>query len=102
MKTVSRQVRRQEERRAKKLAPDTIERTSYRYIGQRTKGLPYRRMTLRDVIPANIALGRPAIFMLKHPTRRTACAKPATRYLINLFMPNLPENMVQGMLGRHA
>lgn len=97
---ITRQQRRAAERRAKKPEPGEVVRTSIRHMGRRTKGRPYSRMTLQDIIPSDIKTGRAAQFVLEHPTRRSWTVKKATRELIDLFMPNLPENMVQGMLGR--
>lgn len=99
---LTRQIRRAAERRVDKPEPGEVQRTSIKHMGRKTKGMPYSRMILRDVTPSDLRTGSPAVFHLKHPTRRTTVSKPATPYLIELFMPGLPENLAQGMLGRHA
>lgn len=100
--TLTRQIRRATERRLHKPEPDESPRTGIRHLGRKTKGAPYSRMMLQKVTPSDIRTGTPATFHLKHPTRSTQVSKKATSYLIELFMPGLPENLKQGMLGRHA
>ncbi|WP_191569126.1 hypothetical protein [Paracoccus yeei] len=73
--------------------------TSVRWLGRRTKGLPFSRMKLVDVAPAT-GRGRPAIFALKHPTRGGGVRiRPATPLLVDVFFPALPENLRASMLG---
>lgn len=73
-------------------------RTSIRWLGRRTKGMPFSRMKLVDVQPS-AGPGRPAIFNMQHPTRNTTHRKPATPPLVDLFFPAIPDNLRQSLLG---
>lgn len=74
-------------------------RTSVRWLGRRTKGLPFSRMKLVEVAPAT-GRGRPSIFAMKHPTRGGGVRiRPATPLLVDVFFPALPENLRASMLG---
>lgn len=94
---MTRQQRRAVERRAGKPEPGTIQRTSYRYVGNRTKGLPFSRCKLAAMTPGSP--GRPAVLLLEHPTKGRAHAKQATAELLQVFFPRLPENLAASMLG---
>lgn len=97
MVELTRQQRRAAERRATKPDPAPIELSSRRWIGRRTKGMPFSRLMLREVI-AN-GYGRPATLVLKHPTRKTVHARKASSTLLAVFFPSIPENLRQAMLG---
>lgn len=98
MTAVSRQVRRAEERRATKPAPAPLAVTSYKRIGRRTKGMPYSRMVLDDVIVTPV--GTPNIFALSHPTRKRAVKKlSATPDLVTTFFPSIPRDLAAFHLG---
>lgn len=75
-------------------------RTSIRWLGRRTKGMPFSRMKLVEVMPSP-GSGRPATFVLDHPTRKTAHRKPATPQLVDVFFPSIPENLRRDMLGAY-
>ena len=93
----TRQVRRANERRATKMPPGEISRTSGRWLG-RTKGYPFSRQKLVRIEPAKP--GKPAVFHTRSNTRRS-CPRPvkATVHTVDWFFPSLPENMKQAMLG---
>lgn len=94
---MTRQQRRQEERRANKPEPAEIARTSSRHIG-RTKGTPYSRMKLIKIEEAKP--GKPAVFHVKSYTRNTGTKKiTATLANIDWFIKGLPVNMKLAMLG---
>jgi len=101
--TISRQVRRANERRAAKdarmasIKQPSPTPTSTKWLG-RTKGMPFSRMILRDVAPGS--RGRPALLLLDHPTRKTgAKVRRATPALLDVFFPSIPDNFRASMLG---
>ena len=69
--------------------------TSTRHLG-RTKGLPYSRFVLLSV--QHVA-GAPARLMLKNCTRGRVIVKRATKELMNVFFPHLPDALRWRMLG---
>jgi hypothetical protein len=94
---MTRQQRRQEERRASKPAPAEINRTSSRH-NNRTKGTPYSRMKLVKIDEAKH--GKPAVFHVKSYTRNTGTQEiKATLENIDWFFKSLPMNMKLAMLG---
>lgn len=97
---ITRQQRRAEERRAGKPAPATIQPTSVRKLGRRTKGLPFSRCVLTDMTPFASAYRTPALLHLKHATRKTTHVKQATPALLSVFFPALPPAMADALLGR--
>lgn len=95
---VSRQVRRAQERRASKPAPGPIECTSLRRFGTRSKGLPFSRMQMVDTVKT--PPGVPNVFVMRHPTRATGLRfEKATRSLLSVFFPSLPEQLANDVLG---
>lgn len=73
-------------------------RTSYRWIGRRTKGLPYSRMIAEKVVPGTN--GMPGVIFARHPTRKTEIKKlTATPAVLEIFMPSLPGHLTAAMLG---
>ena len=73
-------------------------RTSYRWIGRRTKGLPYSRMVIDHVSPG--MNGLPGIIHAKHPTRKRPIKDlVATPEILQTFMPSLPPGLAGAMLG---
>lgn len=94
---VSRQVRRAAERRMGKPVPGPVALTSRRHMLRKTKGMPFSRCQLAATTPG--APGRPAILVLEHPTKGTVHAKPASRGLLAVFFPALPDNLAASMLG---
>lgn len=65
----------------------------------RTKGLPYSRCRLLEVVPGR-RKGEPGVFAIDHPTRkRPVTAHVATEGLMKVFMPSAPENIRKAMLG---
>lgn len=74
-------------------------RTSVRWMGSRTKGLPYSRMILDRVTPSDTANGKPAVLHLRHPTRGGVVSKPATPALLAVFFPGLAPKLTETMLG---
>lgn len=73
-------------------------RTSIRWMGRRTKGLPFSRMKL-VAMTLSPGRGRPAVLTLEHPTRGRRAVKPASPDLMGVFFPSLPENLRASMLG---
>lgn len=76
----------------------TIERTSIRWVGARTKGKDFSRCQLVDTIEMR---GGTALVM-SHPTRGKKHIRRATPALLDVFFPSLPDNLRNHMLGRHA
>lgn len=73
-------------------------RTSYRWIGRRTKGLPYSRMVVKNVIPG--MHGTPGVIVVRHPTKRRGLkVLPANATMLEIFMPSLPGSLTAAMLG---
>ena len=73
-------------------------RKSHRWVGRRTKGMPFSRMTLVDMTPG--IPGRPALLQLAHPTRKTPGTRMrATPALLAVFFPSLPPQLTASMLG---
>lgn len=73
-------------------------RTSYRWIGRRTKGLPFSRMIADRVVPG--VQGVPGVIFARHPTRKRGIRKlTATPAVIEIFMPSLPGHLTAAMLG---
>lgn len=73
-------------------------RTSYRWIGRRTKGLPFSRMVAEKVVPGTH--GMPGVIFARHPTRKTGIKKlTATPAVLEIFMPSLPGHLTAAMLG---
>jgi len=94
---MTRQVRRQMERRAgKPPVPQEIDRTSMFRGGGGTKGVPFGRCILKDM---KMRAGKPALLTLFHPTRGNLHVKPATHALLDVFYPAMPEKMRWSMLG---
>lgn len=94
---MTRQQRRNEERRADKPAPSVTTRTSARHLGL-TKGTPFSRAKLVKITAATD--GKPAIFHTKSYTRNAATTKvKATMSNIDWFIKGLPHNMKLAMLG---
>lgn len=73
-------------------------RTSIRWMGRRTKGLPFSKTSLVGVKPSP-GPGRPAMLTIAHPTRGGRKVKPATPGLLAVFFPALPDNLRASMLG---
>ena len=95
--TMTRQQRRNAERLANKQGAIEIQRTSSRWMG-RTKGQPYSRMKLVDVIAAS--KGKPAQFILRHFTKKRGVQTvTATPHNIDLFFRGLDPSMRSYMLG---
>jgi hypothetical protein len=96
----SRQVRRQEERRAQKPAPATIEMTSRRHLS-RSKGKPFSRCLIKNVAPG--MSGVPATFVLFHPTKGNYHVKKATPALLDVFYPGIGSqpDFANALLGRY-
>ena len=75
-------------------------RTGVRWMGRRTKGLPYSRMLVEKVVPG--MNGLPGLIYAKHPTRKTGLKKlVATPAILETFMPSLPASLSASMLGLH-
>ena len=73
-------------------------RTSVRWIGRRTKGLPFSRMIAEKVVPG--VQGMPGVIFARHPTRKTGIKKlTATPAVLEIFMPSLPGHLTAAMLG---
>ena len=73
-------------------------RTSFRWIGRRTKGLPYSRMIADHVVPG--VQGMPGVIHARHPTRKTGIKKlTATPAILEIFMPSLTGHLTAAMLG---
>jgi hypothetical protein len=87
----SRQVRRQNERRATKPEPGPVQITSRRHL-KRTKGLPFSRCVMKEVIPGKP--GTPAGLLLFHPTKNKYHVKMATPALLDVFYPGIGKNPV--------
>lgn len=92
----SRQVIRAEARRAKKMPAGNVARTSFRWVG-RTKGQPYSRQKVTEIIPAKS--GVPATFVCQSHTRSSSSRVNASAQNIEWFMPNLPDNLRAALLG---
>ena len=87
-----------EEHTAKGYGP--MPRTGVRWMGRRTKGLPYSRMLVEKVVPG--MNGLPGLIYAKHPTRKTGLKKlVATPAILETFMPSLPASLSASMLGLH-
>ena len=97
--TESRQVRRAKERRAAKPQPGPVELTSRRHL-KRTKGLPFSRCVMKQMAPG--MPGKPATFVLFHPTRNKFHVKRATPALIDVFYPGIGKmpGLEDSLLGR--
>lgn len=73
-------------------------RTSFRWLGRRTKGLPFSRMVVERVIPG--VQGMPGVIVARHPTKKRGLKKlPATQAMLEIFMPSLPGSLTAAMLG---
>ena len=73
-------------------------RTSFRWIGRRTKGLPFSRMVVKNVVPG--VQGMPGVIVAAHPTKKRALKHlPATPAMLEIFMPSLPGHLTAAMLG---
>lgn len=73
-------------------------RTSYRWIGRRTKGLPFSRMIADKVVPG--VQGMPGVIFARHPTRKRGIQElTATPAVLEIFMPSLPGHLTAAMLG---
>lgn len=94
---MTRQQRRATERRADKPEPATVERTSLRHAG-RTKGQPFSRMKLDEIIPAQ--LGKPAVFKVSGYTTNKSQMVKATFENIDWFVKGITADMKMTMLGR--
>lgn len=92
----SRQVRRQQERRAKKMEPNSTPRTSMRHMGK-TKGLPYSRKNLIKITPAEPNV--PAIFHVESYGGGKYKEVKATLNNIDWFIRGLTPSMKMSMLG---
>lgn len=68
-----------------------VQRTSFRWIGRRTKGLPFSKCLLADMTPAPKP-GTPATLTLKHPTKGRVHRLHATPALVELFYPGINAN----------
>ena len=95
----SRQVMRQEARRSNKPDAGTVSRTSIKWMGRKTKGLPYSRSKVISIVPSSS--GRPARFFFGSHTRKSFTHVEATPSIIDVVFPNLPENMKAAMMGRY-
>lgn len=94
---MTRQQRRATERRAEKPEPATVERTSCRHLG-RTKGQPFSRMRLDEIIPAEP--GKPAVFNVRGYTTNKSHSIKATFENIDWFVNGITDDMKMTMLGR--
>lgn len=73
-------------------------RTSFRWVGRRTKGLPFSRMIAEKVVPG--VQGLPGVIFARHPTRKRGITKlTATPAVLEIFMPSLPGSLTAAMLG---
>lgn len=73
-------------------------RTSVRWMGRRTKGLPFSRMIVEKVVPG--VHGLPGVIFARHPTRKRGIKKiVATPAMLEIFMPSLPGSLTAAMLG---
>lgn len=69
-----------------------------RWLGRRTKGLPFSRMIAEKVVPGTH--GMPGVIFARHPTRKTGIKKlAATPAVLEIFMPSLPGHLTAAMLG---
>jgi len=96
MTTLTRQQRRATERRADKPEPESIVRTSLKWLG-RTKGEPFSRMKLVNITPAKI--GTPAVFNIRGYTTNKVHKMKATLANIDWFVKGLPDPMKRQMAG---
>lgn len=73
-------------------------RTSFRWMGRRTKGLPYSRMIFVSAKPG--LPGMRGSIEVRHPTRKTwNKTLTATDAILETFMPSLPGSLTAAMLG---
>lgn len=93
----TRQQRRVTERRANKPAPAFIARTSTRHLGTKTKGMPFSRMKLEEIIPG--APGQPAKFKVRGYTTNRSQTVTATPNNIDWFVRGITPEMRMAMLG---
>jgi hypothetical protein len=98
MNTVSRQVSRQQERRAGKMAPNSVPRTSTRHMGL-TKGMPYSRKKLIKVTPSQSNV--PAVFHVSSYGGGKYKEIKATATNLEWFIRGLTPNMKMSMLGMY-
>jgi hypothetical protein len=97
--TVSRQVRRSQERLAKKPLPGPISRTSPRHMARKTKGMPYSTMIITSITESKSGL--PVVFNLKSPTRNKYHKIVATVNNIEWFIGGTTESMRMSLLGQY-
>lgn len=75
-----------------------VRRTSTRWMGVRTKGLPFSKCVVKNVIPG--MQGTRGAIVVQSPTRRRGQhTLPATPENLRLFMPQLPPALTAAMLG---
>jgi hypothetical protein len=98
MNTVSRQVSRQQERRAGKMAPNSIPRTSTRHMGL-TKGMPYSRKKLIKITPSQSNV--PAVFHVSSYGGGKYKEIKATATNLEWFMRGLTPSLKMSMLGMY-
>ncbi len=73
-------------------------RTSFRWMGRRTKGPPYSRMIFVSAKPC--LPGMRGSIEVRHPTRKTGNKTlTATDAILETFMPSLPSSLAAVMLG---
>lgn len=85
-----------EDYKAKGYGP--MPRTSSRWMAPRTKGLPFSKCVVKDVIPG--MPGRPGVIVVQSPTRRrSAHHLAATEDHLRMFLPQLPPALTAAMLG---
>ena len=73
-------------------------RTASKWMVPRTKGQPYSRCVVKQVIPG--VPGTPGQIIVKSPTRRTKLhTLPPTEANLMMFLPSLPPALTGAMLG---
>lgn len=73
-------------------------RTSVRWMGRRTKGLPFSRMIFVSSTPG--FNGMRGSIIVRHPTKkRPLKTLTATDAVLETFMPSLPGSLAGAMLG---
>ena len=76
-----------------------VMRTGVRWIGARTKGMPFSRHILKSMTLGQP--GQPSVLSVEHPTKGYRKSLTATPALIALFYPSMPPHLQAVMLG-HA
>ena len=72
----------------------SLPRTSSRWIG-RNKGAPFSNFKFLNV---HHFVGKPSVLVLKHPRQKHSILKAATRELLAVFFPALPDELSRAML----